>query len=105
MLEVSPFAQSMYLRKHLTSYFETVIRSRGTDLFFWRKITMLSGDDMEVTAHAEGSQLYFVRLARRGQTIHAYCGCPFFDSDGPCKHLWATILAAESKNGDRKSVV
>ncbi len=88
----------MYLRKHLTSYFETVIRSRGSDLFFWRKITILSGDNTEVTATAEGTQLYFVRLIRQDQAIHAYCDCPYFDSDGPCKHLWATILAAESKN-------
>ena len=98
MLEVSTFAQSMYLRKHLTSFFETAIRSRGTDLFFWRKITILSGSSTEVTAHAEGTQIYFVRLARNGHAIHAYCECPYFDSDGPCKHLWATILAAESKN-------
>jgi len=25
------------------------------------------------------------------------CECPFFESEGPCKHLWATILAAEAK--------
>src|SRR5206468_6225064 len=24
-----------------------------------------------------------------------FCSCPFFDSDGPCKHLWATVLAAD----------
>ena len=52
----------------------------------------------QVTATAEGSRLYFVRLARKGQLIHAYCECAYFDTEGPCKHLWATILAAESKN-------
>jgi hypothetical protein len=98
MLEVSPFAQAMYLRKHLTSYFPTAVRSRGSDLYFWRKITILTGDRSEVTAHAEGTQLYFVRLAREGQAIHVYCDCAYFDTDGPCKHLWATILAAEAKN-------
>ena len=88
----------MYLRKHLTPFFETSIRSRGADLYFWRKITIFSGNKTEVTAHAEGTQIYFVRLAREGQAIHAYCECSYFDSEGPCKHLWATILAAESKN-------
>jgi len=88
----------MYLRQHLKSYFESIVRSRGSDIFFWNKITLLSGNSFEVTANAEGSRLYFVRLARKGQLIHAYCECPYFDTEGPCKHLWATILAAESKN-------
>jgi uncharacterized Zn finger protein len=88
----------MYLRKHLSQYFSSAVRSRGSDLFFWRKITILTGDREQVTAHAEGTQLYFVRLTREGQELHVYCECPYFDSDGPCKHLWATILAAEAKN-------
>ncbi|MBI4229920.1 MAG: DEAD/DEAH box helicase, partial [Planctomycetes bacterium] len=33
----------------------------------------------------------------RGKNLLVECACPFFAQHGPCKHAWATLLAAEEK--------
>jgi len=54
------------------------------------------GSDSEVEAQVQGSRSYDVTLRWTEGTLSAECDCQYFDSEGPCKHLWATILAAET---------
>jgi len=47
----------------------------------------------------QGSKSYDVALDWKDSDLSMFCSCPYFDSDGPCKHLWATILEVEKRGG------
>ncbi len=51
----------------------------------------------EVSAKVRGSATYHVDLSRVGDEIYVSCECAYFDSEPVCKHIWATILAADEK--------
>ena len=50
-----------------------------------------------VTAEVWGSEAYEVEVEYEDGDLSLFCSCPYFESDGPCKHLWATVLAAEAR--------
>lgn len=55
---------------------------------------------MEATV--SGTEEYEVVLRRDERTVWASCTCPYaLDRDEVCKHIWATILAADEKGGLR----
>jgi superfamily II DNA or RNA helicase len=54
------------------------------------------GSGLQVDACVKGSQNYDVSIGYDSGVLRMLCTCAYFDSDGPCKHLWATVLAAES---------
>src|SRR5580692_8263135 len=87
----------MYLQKHLAKDFSPGVRQRGFAIHEARKVTLLSGDAREVSAKVRGSATYHVDLSRVGDEIHVSCECAYFDSEPVCKHIWATILAADEK--------
>ena len=70
------------------------VRKRGATYFNTRRVTVYSAGPTEVTAAVRGSSLYDVNLELSRGTILAYCSCPY---GGFCKHIWATLLAAEPK--------
>ncbi len=68
-----------------------------------------------VTAAVEGTRLYRVQISYQAakRVLHTACTCPYMDEfGGPCKHLWAVLLAAsvrgwldEVRHGDLLDVV
>ncbi len=98
ILKFHPLVAPMYLRSHLTSDFSSTVRKRGSDIYAAHGVKILEGDRSEVLANVQGSHLYAVTLSRKGGDFYVACDCPYFESDGPCKHIWATILAAENRN-------
>ena len=61
-------------------------------------MTLVEGDAWHVDATVRGSRLYDVKLSREHDEIRAWCTCPYCEGEFvPCKHIWATLLAAESK--------
>ncbi len=88
----------MYLQSQLAKNFPTVIRERGMEIHRLSFVTGLSGNQWKATAQVQGSRLYKVELSRQNNDIHVSCECPYFRTEGVCKHLWATILAADRKN-------
>ena len=74
------------------------VRSRGESIFRFRGVTITGGDAHTVTATVAGSLLYEVNLELTEDVIGASCTCPYFDSEGLCKHIWATVLAADRTN-------
>jgi superfamily II DNA or RNA helicase len=48
-----------------------------------------------ITATVQGTRRYQVALGYDGDALEVSCTCPAFGA-GPCKHIWATILRAES---------
>jgi hypothetical protein len=52
--------------------------------------------ESEVRARVIGSEYYTVELSIKGDDFFVSCTCPYFYQDY-CKHIWATMLAAESR--------
>ncbi|HEV3041627.1 MAG TPA: DEAD/DEAH box helicase [Candidatus Angelobacter sp.] len=88
----------MTLSARLTSYFSRKIRDRGAQVYRDKLVTITDGSDVEVAAEVRGSYVYEVGLVwEEGGALTGWCACPYFDGNGACKHLWATILEAEAK--------
>lgn len=46
-----------------------------------------------------GTRKYWVQISREeDDALLAFCQCPYFDGGEICKHIWATLLAAESRH-------
>jgi superfamily II DNA or RNA helicase len=88
----------MYLQRQLTKDFSSGIRQRGFEIYRSRTVTLLSGSQWEVSARVRGSNFYRVQLSRQDDELYVFCECPFFETESACKHIWATIIAADEKN-------
>jgi superfamily II DNA or RNA helicase len=87
----------MKLSSRLTRDFPVAVRRRGEE-YHWQKLVRIEeGSDANVEATIRGSQQYGVELSWEPGALSVWCDCPYFESNGPCKHLWATILTAESR--------
>jgi superfamily II DNA or RNA helicase len=89
----------MTLASSLAPFVESRIRGRGREYFARGMVSLLSCGPVAVEAMVLGSEEYDVTLVREGQDLEAFCSCPYVDRGEPCKHIWATILAAEEANG------
>ena len=102
----------MRLSSDLATDFSEQTRNRGAGYYASGSVRIVNGSEAEVEARVRGAREYYVDLVCEDDSLNLSCDCPYFDSTGPCKHLWATILAAEAKgllsaasNLDRGSVV
>ncbi|MDB5350992.1 MAG: helicase, partial [Planctomycetota bacterium] len=85
------------LSANLTSLVSKGTRERGRDYFVSRRVTVVEGDAWHVDATVRGSRSYDVKLSREQDEIEAWCSCPYCEGYfDPCKHIWATLLAAEA---------
>ena len=84
----------MKLTERLTTQISYDIRSRGSTYYLTGRVKLASLHLTEVYSSVRGSRLYEVDLELMNGTIKAFCTCPYA---GLCKHVWATILAAEPK--------
>lgn len=74
------------------------IKDRGRQYFLSGAVEILEGDTKSVLATVQGTQVYDVILTRKKKKLGVSCSCPYFDENGDtCKHIWATILTAESR--------
>ncbi len=72
------------------------VRQRGLDYYHRGAVEILDGDDWFVSALVQGTEAYHVALERTRKAIKVLCDCPYCsDRLEPCKHIWATVLAAE----------
>ncbi len=79
--------------------FSDAVRARGQSYFVKGRVTLMASRPGEVVARVRGTAKYRVRVRLRGAKLLASCSCPYFGPQGePCKHLWATLLLAESRN-------
>lgn len=73
-------------------------QERGRALYRKRVVFIQRGNHMEVHAQVLGSQLYYVELALEDGRLASSCTCPYFAGGAAyCKHIWATLLAAEAR--------
>src|SRR5450755_1220213 len=88
----------MKLASALSSDFNADIRARGASYYRLGAVRVKRGNATEVMAAVRGSRVYDVEITWDGRSLSLFCDCPYFDTAGPCKHIWATILAADAQN-------
>jgi superfamily II DNA or RNA helicase len=88
----------MGFSKRLARDVASGVRARGRQYFVSGAVHIVHGDERSVRATVEGTERYRVSLARKKKALQVCCSCPYYqDRVEPCKHVWATILAAEQK--------
>ena len=86
----------MHLSTRLAGEFSAPVRRRGEQYYRQGLVRIRDGSDSLLKARVRGSSVYSVSLHWEAGSLSASCDCPYYGSDGPCKHLWATILAADA---------
>jgi superfamily II DNA or RNA helicase len=72
------------------------IRNRGRHYFSAGAVQILEASATRVIARVRGDSRYDVVLEASADGVRVRCTCPYFAREGnPCKHVWATILAAD----------
>jgi superfamily II DNA or RNA helicase len=92
----------MSLATVFSGSFPAKLRKRGTQ--YWRDglVTLISWNGERVKAVVSGSEEYQVTLRRDEKLLWASCSCPYSGDRGElCKHVWATLLAADAEGGLR----
>nr|MDQ3011576.1 SWIM zinc finger family protein [Acidobacteriota bacterium] len=87
----------MALILQLAGEFPSVVRASGNEYFRSGKVKIKNGSPINIEAAVEDTAINNVRLWREGNEISVRCSCPEYAS-GPCKHLWAALLAADAEN-------
>jgi len=83
------------LSAQLERDFSTISRKRGRNYYEQGRVKFVQGGPNAVVAEVQGSyNVYTVELEWEDNALSTYCDCPAFDA-GPCKHVWATVLAAD----------
>jgi len=88
----------MKLASALSPHFDSEVRARGASYYRLGAVRIKRGNATGVEAGVRGSRVYDVEITWDGRRLGLFCDCPYYDDVGACKHLWATILAADSQN-------
>ncbi len=89
---------SLNLSALMAPQFTRNVRHRGEEYYRRDRVRIERASENELHARVRGSQTYEVELKLKDGTVSVWCDCPYFADNGvPCKHLWATILAAEAQ--------
>jgi len=92
-----PTAQ-MKLASVLSSYFDGDVRARGASYYRLGAVRIKRGNATAVEAGVRGSRVYDVEISWDGRRLMLFCDCPYYEDVGACKHIWATLLAADAQN-------
>ena len=88
----------MRLSDVLASHVSKSSRSRGADYFESGAVKRIDRRDGIIQAVVVGSEDYNVWIEAVDAQLRSSCTCPhFIDHSLICKHIWATILAAEAQ--------
>src|SRR5437868_2281475 len=89
----------MTLTTEISGQVDYGVQERGRKYYRRGAVRIVRGDKGSVRAVVHGSRRYHVDLWREGKSVLVSCDCPYYQDDlTPCKHIWATLLAAEAKN-------
>ena len=88
----------MSLVKTLASQVTKSTQNRGWEYFRRRAVTIIEASENSIDAEVRGTGTYLTNLTLHDQHIHCSCTCPHYqETYDACKHIWATLIAAESK--------
>ncbi len=86
----------------LSPFVPAKLRKRGAEYFHNGLVNLVSCNGDKVEAIVSGTEGYQVVLRRDDSLIWAGCSCPYSNDRGEvCKHIWATVLAADEDGGLR----
>ena len=89
----------MTLASSLARFVDWRVRERGREYYRMGQVHVEASNSEMVHAVVTGSDEYDVSLTVHSPDLWASCSCPFFDRGVPCKHVWATVLAADERGG------
>jgi len=90
------------LKDRLRDVFDPRSRERGEQYFAQGLVRLRTLNDWEAKAHVFGSDTYEVSFEAEGDELYVSCTCPFAEDGNNCKHMWATVLAIESRQARTK---
>jgi superfamily II DNA or RNA helicase len=76
------------------NYFPSVVRQRGQQYAFGGSVRFDQHEDDHVHGEVRGERQYEFCIQVDERALVAWCKCPYFESNGPCKHLWAALVQA-----------
>jgi superfamily II DNA or RNA helicase len=88
----------MSLKSKFSHEFNPRIRDRGVGYFRSGAVDIVQHSDLHLEAVVKGTTDYKVRLTLIPHALAVACTCPYFDGGEECKHIWATMLAADNRN-------
>jgi hypothetical protein len=81
----------------VAEWFDPKIRARGHEYFVSGDVRLTKIEPGMVRSRVRGSRIYTVSVWADEDGFDYSCDCPYADQwDGPCKHVWATLLKADS---------
>ncbi len=84
--------------QELKSDFPRHTRQKGEEYYRRRAVEILDGEPGHIRARVQGTYPYDVHIGWDDDEYHYSCSCPHFvNHDEPCKHIWATLLAADAR--------
>jgi superfamily II DNA or RNA helicase len=90
--------RSLSLARALAPDVPEHIRAKGSAYFTNGAVVSIGGTDERISAIVDGSRDYNVEITREKDGFIGSCDCPFFqDRFHVCKHIWAAVLAADSR--------
>lgn len=86
----------MSLTRRFQHLFSAATRSKGEFYNRDRRVSLVDSSPGYADAIVEGSEDYEVWLSWDDAGLEGECDCPAFMDFGPCKHMWAVLLAVEN---------
>ncbi|MGJ5819315.1 SNF2-related protein [Paludibaculum fermentans] len=87
----------MTISSKLAYQFDRRVQFRGQDLFAGGAVTVRQASPRHLIADVQGSRPYRVTLRYDLNRLYVECNCPYFLDEGPCKHVWAAVIAADDR--------
>ena len=81
--------------RQTASWFDPAVRSRGDRYVLEGRVTIAGGSDELVKARVRGTRQYEVVLEHERDQLFVACSCRHFEMGNLCKHVWATLRAAD----------
>src|SRR5262245_59577270 len=86
----------MSVTSRVSSQVDSQVRARGREYFLDGAVRLTEGDATHVRARVRGTESYEVAVQLGGGALYVGCTCPYFsDRLQTCKHIWATLMAAD----------
>jgi superfamily II DNA or RNA helicase len=86
------------LTSELKNDFPRKTREKGENYYRRKAVEIINSEPGRIRARVQGAHLYDVNVGWDDDQYSYNCSCPVFvDRNEPCKHVWATLLAADAK--------
>ncbi|MHB1298531.1 MAG: SWIM zinc finger family protein, partial [Gemmatimonadaceae bacterium] len=82
--------------RNIAAAFPAQLRDRGRQYHSGGLVMLDRAGANQISATVHGTSLYDVIIHALPGVLLTHCSCPYALENGECKHLWATLLAADT---------